>query len=174
MSRTGIRRLSRDEDLSQLFSGEQDQPATARDFSELLEESLRQPGGARPCKAEQVSALDRKPLPMHEQIKHYPPPQDELDLHGHTAEEAAAKIDAFLQAARLRNLQTVRLVVGKGLHSSRAPVLPDLAEQKVAALKKQGILRTFVWEKRSKLNSGALIVYLYGCTDLQNRGGRHS
>jgi len=161
LNRTGVRQLSRDEDLSLLFSGNQEQPDTAKGFSELLEESLRQPGGGCwPLKPEQAVAPDRKPLPVHEQIKHYPRPQDELDLHGHTAEAAAEKIDAFLQAARLRGIRTVRLVVGRGRHSRVAAVLPDVAEQKVVALKKQGLLRTFVWERRCKLSSGALIVYL--------------
>lgn len=160
LNRTGIRQLTHDDDLYVLLSGDQDQLKPVKDFAELLEESLSQPGSALPLKAEQAVEPARKPLPVHEQIKDYPLPQDELDLHGHTAEEAAQKIDAFLRTARVRGLRTVRLVVGKGLHSQLAPVLPGAAEQKVVALKKQGLVRTFVWEKRRKLTSGALIVYL--------------
>jgi DNA-nicking Smr family endonuclease len=41
-----------------------------------------------------------------------------LDLHGHGAEEAHAKLRAFLVHARMRGLRTVLVITGKG----KAPV----------------------------------------------------
>ena len=88
-------------------------------------------------------------------------PQDELDLHGHTADEAEQKAAVFIQAAQARRLHTVRIIVGKGLHSRGNAVLPDVIEAKMADLKKAGAVLTFRWEKQSKHRSGALIVYLH-------------
>jgi len=48
----------------------------------------------------------------------------ELDLHGMTAAQGAAQLAQFLQHARSRGLQCVRIIHGKGLRSGqRGPVL---------------------------------------------------
>jgi DNA-nicking Smr family endonuclease len=50
--------------------------------------------------------------------------QDEIDLHGHTAEEAHDALADFLADARSRGFRCVRVVHGKGLTSpNREPVL---------------------------------------------------
>ncbi len=54
----------------------------------------------------------------------------------------------------------MRLIVGKGRHSKMGPVLPDVIEDLVVAMKKQGVVLWFEWDKKSKSRSGALIVYL--------------
>jgi DNA-nicking Smr family endonuclease len=50
--------------------------------------------------------------------------QDELDLHGHTSDEALSSLVAFLKRSRKRGLRCVRVIHGKGLRSkNREPVL---------------------------------------------------
>lgn len=50
--------------------------------------------------------------------------QGELDLHGHTSEEARLMVAQFLIDCRKRNLRCVRIIHGKGLGSrNREPVL---------------------------------------------------
>jgi len=50
--------------------------------------------------------------------------QAELDLHGHTSEEARLMVAQFLIDCRKRNLRCVRIIHGKGLGSrNREPVL---------------------------------------------------
>lgn len=51
-------------------------------------------------------------------------PQDELDLHGLTAAEAEARLTAFLAATGRKHPGClVRVVTGKGIHSTDGPVL---------------------------------------------------
>ncbi|OQX20720.1 MAG: hypothetical protein BWK80_35435, partial [Desulfobacteraceae bacterium IS3] len=57
-------------------------------------------------------------------------------------------------------LRTVRIIVGKGLHSEGKAVLRDVVEEKLVSLKREGMILSFKWEKTNKLKSGAIIVYL--------------
>jgi DNA-nicking Smr family endonuclease len=49
--------------------------------------------------------------------------QDLLDLHGHTVDEADARVSEFLKSAWLRGLKCVRIIHGRGLKSQNGPVL---------------------------------------------------
>jgi DNA-nicking Smr family endonuclease len=52
--------------------------------------------------------------------------ESEIDLHGLTVSQAAAQLNAFLRAARARQLRCVRVIHGKGLRSgTRGPVLKN-------------------------------------------------
>ena len=54
----------------------------------------------------------------------YWPIQDELDLHGHTRDEARAALVAFLNACGTQGMRCVRVIHGKGRSSeTREPVL---------------------------------------------------
>ncbi|WP_319558800.1 Smr/MutS family protein [Marispirochaeta sp.] len=44
-------------------------------------------------------------------------PQDTLDLHGYTVEEALKELDGFLLRSRRRGLKKVLIIHGKGNHS---------------------------------------------------------
>ncbi|MEN8257722.1 MAG: Smr/MutS family protein [Thermodesulfobacteriota bacterium] len=91
----------------------------------------------------------------------YPPPQETLDLHGCTAQEAEDKTRHFIEDARHRGIRTLRVITGKGLHSPGGlAVLPDIIEQKLTLLKKEGGIVAFSWERKVKSKSGALHVYL--------------
>ena len=87
-------------------------------------------------------------------------PQKELDLHGCNSREAESRIESFIQACLHERLIMLRIITGKGLHSTGAPVLPDVAEHKLYDLKEQKIIKNFYWEKKYKSSSGALIVLL--------------
>ena len=51
-------------------------------------------------------------------------------------------------------------VVGKGLHSDLGPVLPDVVEDVLKEMKKQGLVIFYEWDKKKKSKSGAVIAYL--------------
>jgi DNA-nicking Smr family endonuclease len=87
-------------------------------------------------------------------------PQKELDLHGCNSREAESRIESFIQACHHERLVMMRIITGKGLHSSGAPVLPDVAEHKLYDLKEKKIIKSFYWEKKYKSTSGAIIVLL--------------
>ncbi len=92
-----------------------------------------------------------------EKIKNYPKPQRELDLHGKTGIEAKRDIEWFLGNARNQKIQPVRIIYGKGLHSPNLKsVLPQIAEQKIVELKKEGLVFSFKKEK----TGGSILVYL--------------
>lgn len=82
----------------------------------------------------------------------------ELDLHGFHAQEALVRLEAFIATSARQGLHTVRIIVGRGVHSQAGAVLPDAVEKKVVAMKRAGRIATFAWEKKSKRASGALIV----------------
>jgi DNA-nicking Smr family endonuclease len=86
--------------------------------------------------------------------------QAELDLHGCHVSEALVRVDSFIETSTLQGLDAVRIIVGKGLHSQGAAVLPDAVEEKIVALKRAGRVATFTWEKKRKRSSGSLLVYL--------------
>ena len=94
------------------------------------------------------------PKPLH------PPIQEELDLHGCTSAEAKIKVENFLLTARLKRLESLRVITGKGLHSQGAPVLPDFVELLFRQMKLDGGIASYAWENGSKEKSGAIIVLL--------------
>ncbi len=46
------------------------------------------------------------------------PPQDSIDLHGMTQEEAWKALNDFVAAAKFRGLQKILIIHGKGIHSA--------------------------------------------------------
>jgi hypothetical protein len=128
-------------------------------FDALLEESL---------KGRDMDALLREkrerplpgPVPLGKRLRRYPKPETQLDLHGFTAARAGTRTDAFVRSAWRAGTFTLRIIVGRGLHSEFGAVLPDVVEEILLDLKKQKIVLGFEWEKRKKSVSGAVIVYL--------------
>lgn len=141
-NKSGVRRLSKNDDFAALFgvtSGE------SVDFHEILR---------------QKEEIIDKPMTMQERLKKFPPPIEEIDLHGCTGGQAVIKTDEFIRKSLFGDLRTVRIIVGKGLHSEGKAVLRDVVEEKLVDLKRDGLILNFKWEKTSKLRSGAVIVYL--------------
>lgn len=101
-----------------------------------------------------------EPVPLKKRLKRYPPPQEEMDLHGYTANEAKSKTETYLRNCWRNGLFTVQIIVGRGIHSPYGAVLPDVVEDLLIRLKQEGVLLWFEWEKRTKSQSGAVIAYL--------------
>lgn len=141
-----VKHKKREEDFAKLF--EKSQTDTYQ--QQMLKEKMHAPG-----------VENKKPLTATEKIKLYPQvPQTELDLHGYTGREAAVKAETFIRDTRLRGLKTVRIIVGKGLHSDGKAVLPDVVETRIIEFKRRKWVLSYKWEKKDKRKSGALIVYL--------------
>ena len=122
------------------------------DFAELLEESFK--------KGKEKSLKKTSPMPVKKRIKRYPPVEVELDLHGYNAIGAQVKARSFIHSRKLQGFFTIRIIVGKGLHSDLGPVLPDVVEQVLQEMKKQNLVIWYEWDKKKKSKSGAVIVYL--------------
>jgi DNA-nicking Smr family endonuclease len=154
----GFRVLTDEHDLYRVFGEKRD--SKPEDFGRIFEESQQD-------KQQQLLLQEKKkipgkttPLTVSERIKTYPAPQLELDLHGVTAPEAEKRTESFIENARREKIRTVRIIVGKGLHSQGKAILPDVVEKKITRLKRKKWLLGFEWEKKDKSKSGALIVYL--------------
>ncbi|MBU8850282.1 MAG: Smr/MutS family protein [Desulfobacterales bacterium] len=121
-------------------------------FSELLEESFKN--------REVKPAKKTSPMPVKKRIKRYPPVEVELDLHGYNAVGAQVRARSFINNCKHQGFFTLRIIVGKGLHSDLGPVLPDVVEDVCKEMKKQNLVIWYEWDKKKKSKSGAVIVYL--------------
>lgn len=88
----------------------------------------------------------------------YRRPQEELDLHGMTAAQAALRVEGYVIDAHRRRLVVVRIITGKGNHSPRGPVLPEVVAATLNALKKRGLVGAVQYEKKG----GSVLVFLAG------------
>lgn len=160
--RHGIPRLDDHADLRRFFEtameGEEDR-ATAGELGEVFQASLDQ-DARRLMKKKTGGFFAPRRLTLKEKLRRYPAPQAQLDLHGDTALIARQRADSFLRTAVAEGSLTVRLIVGKGLHSEGGAVLPDVIEDLLVVLKREGRVLTYRWDKGGKRKSGAVIVYL--------------
>jgi len=122
------------------------------DFAAMLEESFKI--------RESKSIGKSKPLPLKKRLKRYPGVELELDLHGYNAIGAQLKLRSFIQTCKHQGFFTVRIIVGKGLHSEGGAVLPDIVEDELKEMKKQNLVIFYEWDRKKKKTSGAIIVYL--------------
>ncbi len=136
------------------LSAEQDstEGSGKEEFAQLLEASFKK-GEAKPVKKP-------SPMPVKKRLKRYPPVEIELDLHGYTAIGAQVKTRSFIHTCKKQGIFTLRIIVGKGLHSDLGPVLPDVVEDVLQELKKQDLVIGYEWDKKKKAKSGAVIVYI--------------
>lgn len=121
------------------------------EFSALLEASLKQNRSPRHAP---------KPMPLKRRLKRYPPPESNLDLHGFTAIGAQVKTRSFISSAHVQGFFTLRIIVGKGLHSEGGPVLPHVVEDLLKEMKKENIVLSYEWEGGKRSKFGAVLVYL--------------
>jgi len=154
----GLRVLTDKHDLHRLF-GVETGPGK-NDFARLWEEYQQDSRHQKLLEEKRKIVSNTRLLTVKERLKTYPSPQVELDLHGDTALLAEQRTEAFILNARNRMFRTIRIIVGKGLHSQGKAVLPDVIEKKIIQLKKQKCILSYLWEKKDKLKSGAIIVYL--------------
>ena len=86
--------------------------------------------------------------------------QDELDLHGMTADEAALATDAFLAECVRLGIRCVRIVHGKGLRSKgKEPVLKHRIRR---LLQRRDPVLAYVEPKAIDGGGGAVVVLLKG------------
>ncbi|HEX8393551.1 MAG TPA: Smr/MutS family protein [Longimicrobium sp.] len=71
----------------------------------------------------------------------------ELDLHGMTGEEARTRTERWLRDQQARNVRTVMVVTGRGLHSRGIPVVRNEVEDLLTALKGRLVSK---WEAASQ------------------------
>jgi DNA-nicking Smr family endonuclease len=84
--------------------------------------------------------------------------QDDLDLHGHTGDEAVEQTAAFLADACRRGIRCVRIVHGKGLRSKgREPVLRKRIRK---LLTRRDEVLAFVEPRGFHGGAGAVVVLL--------------
>lgn len=126
-------------------------PETEVPFSTLLEASLKQKRPPRHAP---------KPMPLKRRLKRYPPPEADLDLHGFTAIGAQIKTRTFISSAHVQGFFTLRIIVGKGLHSEDGPVLPHVVEDLLKEMKKENVVLSYKWEGGKRSKFGAVLVYL--------------
>ena len=159
--RHGIPRLDDQTDLRQFFEAALEDQAIAEDqeLGEVFRASLDH-DAHRLMKKKAGGFFAPRRLSLKEKLRRYPAPQAQLDLHGDTALIAQQRADSFLRRAGAAGTLTVRIIVGKGLHSEDGAVLPDVIEDLLVALKRDGHVLTFRWDKGLKRKSGAVIVYL--------------
>ena len=99
-------------------------------------------------------------MPLKKRLKRYPPVEIQLDLHGFNAIGAGMKAKSFIISCKQQGYFTLRIIVGKGLHSELGPVLPDIIEDLLKQMKNQDQIIFYEWDKKKKSQSGAVIVYL--------------
>ncbi|GBC62043.1 hypothetical protein DENIS_3006 [Desulfonema ishimotonii] len=173
-NKNGIRVFRGDADFSEMFrdprgplpdmppkaGGKTETPPDEENFASLLDAHMAGKSREAILEAKRDTLPPGKPPTRRQKVRNYPPPQEELDLHGFTSQEAVEKTEIFIRKARHKGKRTVLIIVGKGIHSEGRAVLPDVVENTVAELRKKNMVLTSEWEKGVKRKSGALIVYL--------------
>lgn len=134
-------------------------PEPEASFSELLDASLTGMD-QRAMMKKKKDAPPPNPVPLSKRLKRYPPPENDLDLHGFDARRAMVRAESFVRSSWRQGLFTLRIVVGRGLHSENGAVLPDVVEDLLARLKGEGIVLHFDWDRKRKRRSGSVIVFL--------------
>jgi len=161
-----VRRLDDHANLYEVFLERKATPpddeeyAPDDDFAELLGQSL---AGTDPARIlAEKEGVHRPPGVVGTEwpADDFPAPSAELDLHGCNATEAVQRLGTFVRQVQAAQPRTVRIVVGKGLHSREKAVLPDVVEREAARLRRQGVVQTFRWEQRRKRKSGSLLICL--------------
>lgn len=149
---TDSQTLSADKTAEQASAASESEMA----FSTLLDASLKQNRPPRHAP---------KPMPLKRRLKRYPPPEADLDLHGFTAIGAQIKARTFISSAHVQGFFTLRIIVGKGLHSEDGPVLPHVVEDLLKEMKDDNLVLSYKWEGGKRSKFGALLVYLKRFTD---------
>ena len=138
---------------------EPDHEISDKEFAELLDISLKGKSMDKMMQEKKERGAPQK-VPLNKRLKRYPPPESRLDLHGFTSDGATIKADSYIRTAFRNGIFTLKIVVGKGTHSEFGAVLPGIVQDLLLKLKNESIVLHFVWEKKKKLRSGAIIVYL--------------
>ncbi|MGV8959166.1 MAG: Smr/MutS family protein [Stenotrophomonas sp.] len=133
---------------------EQDERQARGEFAQLLHTST-------PLEAGDTASYRRENLParMFQRLKRGQySVQDELDLHGATAAQAATLLRQFLLEAHAHEHGCIRIIHGKGLQSDGgAPVLKNLVDR---LLRQRNDVLAFHSAPIAQGGTGALLVLL--------------
>ncbi len=132
---------------------------TTEEFAALLDTSLKGKNMTKMLQEKKEKKGCYK-IPLKKRLKRYPPPEARLDLHGYTGDGAKIKTDSYINTAFEKGMFTIKIIVGKGIHSEFGAVLPGIVEDQLVKLKNKGLILHFEWEKKKRSQSGALLVYL--------------
>lgn len=157
--RHGIPRLDDGVDLQRFFEGKVAEGKADGNLGDVFRRTLQHDARGL-MKRKSGGVWEPRRLTLKEQLRRYPAPQAQLDLHGATAAVARRRAESYLRTALEDGRLTLRLIVGKGLHSEEGAVLPDVVEDLLLELKREGLVVAFRWEKGAKRKSGAVIVHL--------------
>lgn len=157
--KNGIRVLDDCQDLGRLLQAVPAPSHDEDDLADALAQSLAHDARTL-IKKKSDGFFPTRRLTLKERLKRYPKPQGQLDLHGATALQAEQRTDSYIRTAHANGLFTLRIIVGKGLHSEAGAVLPDVVEDRLVGLKRDGLVLSYRWDKGLKRKSGAVIVYL--------------
>jgi|GEM_PF-730232 len=111
-------------------------------------------------KAKKGEPFKSKAVPLEKRLEKYPSPELSLDLHGFTSVQAKLKTENFILSAFEKGYFTLRIITGKGNHSTTGAVLPDLTEDIISEMMQEKKILFFKWEQGIKEKSGSIIVYL--------------
>ena len=87
-------------------------------------------------------------------------PEDELDLHGLTVEEALNQLAGFVSRAFAHNHRTVSVVTGKGLHSKGGVGVLKLAVEQWIVSRGKRCIESYDEAPRAHGGKGAIILNL--------------
>ena len=156
-----LKKVQKDKNgLPILGEGEVPTSKESGDFAALLAAYLSEKSEAVLLNEKRDRMEPARKITLAERLKFYPPVQAELDLHGYTAAKADQTAELYIRRAFSSGTYTLRIIVGKGLHSEHGAVLPDVIADRLIALKQGGIVLDWKWEKGKKSKSGAMVVYL--------------
>ena len=135
-----------------------DHPGDAQSFDTIFSNTYSA-NEIKSIHREKEAQIEKK-HPSASKKERYPRPQAELDLHGCSLEEACRRTENFIKSSLHHGRQSVRIITGKGLHSTQLPVLPEAVEEILGQFKQAGIVASFRWEKKIRHKSGAVLVTL--------------
>ncbi len=149
--------LPEDLDFTKVFRDENagEEPG----FEEMFKASSRD-SSLKKLMEEKKSSSRNNTISKSHILSTYPPPQETLDLHGLTEEQAISEVTSFINREASNRTKTVRIITGKGLHSENGPVLRNSIELFAHQLIREGKILAWKWEKKIKEKSGAAIFYL--------------
>ena len=161
VDKKGIPILTDNDDLEELFQFNRKKDKILKeDFGQLFEDSQLDLFHRVMLLEKKENSDELKSPSVTERLKDYPFPQEELDLHGFNAVKAEKRTEFFIRNVRHMGIKTVRIIVGKGIHSDGKPVLPDVVESKIIELKHKEWVFQYRWDNKNKNKSGSMIVYL--------------
>ena len=109
----GFSVLTDKDDLFEVFTGEKAETQLDEKFSDMLESSFFEKDLQPLLKEKKENIIPSEGIATRELIKAYPPPEEEIDLHGYTGKGAEMEIESFIQSCRTKGVRTLRIIGGK-------------------------------------------------------------